>query len=226
VPSNQDRVPPPERLSKDARRAQLLDIAVELFSAQGYHLVSMDDIALVARVSKPVLYRHFPSKLDLYLATVDSRAEVLAAAVDEALSSVQDAETSSAAEGRAVVRAVVTAYFRFVEESGGSASLLFESDVSRDEAVRPHLTRTHDVVAGLIADRLTAFTGMPARNADLLAAALISMAQAAATHRFRDGHAVGVDEAVDLVSALAWGGVAKFIRAAHPPAGPGSEDGA
>ena len=36
---------------------------------QGYHAAAMDDIADAAGVSKPVLYQHFPSKLDLYLAS-------------------------------------------------------------------------------------------------------------------------------------------------------------
>ena len=35
----------------------------------------MDDIADRAEVSKPILYRHFPSKLDLYLAVIDERGQ-------------------------------------------------------------------------------------------------------------------------------------------------------
>ena len=60
-------------MPRDARRAQVLRIAQGLFATEGYHHVSMDDIADHAEVSKPVLYRHFPSKLELYLAVVDQR---------------------------------------------------------------------------------------------------------------------------------------------------------
>ncbi|NDC52091.1 MAG: TetR/AcrR family transcriptional regulator, partial [Actinobacteria bacterium] len=56
------------RLPRDERRAQLLDSALEIFTVSGYHAASMDEIADKAAVSKPVLYQHFPSKLDLYLA--------------------------------------------------------------------------------------------------------------------------------------------------------------
>ena len=57
-------------MPRKARRAQLLDAALEVFVAQGYHSAAMDDIADRAGVSKPVLYQHFPGKLDLYLVDV------------------------------------------------------------------------------------------------------------------------------------------------------------
>jgi AcrR family transcriptional regulator len=56
------------RLPRRARRNQLLGAAQEVFVAQGYHAAAMDDIADRAGVSKPVLYQHFPGKLELYLA--------------------------------------------------------------------------------------------------------------------------------------------------------------
>ena len=59
------------RLPRDERRAQLLVAALEVFTASGYHSAAMDEIADRAKVSKPVLYQHFPSKLDLYLAVLD-----------------------------------------------------------------------------------------------------------------------------------------------------------
>ena len=61
----------PLRLPRSARRKQLLEAAQEVFVAQGYHAAAMDDIAERAGVSKPVLYQHFPGKLDLYLALLD-----------------------------------------------------------------------------------------------------------------------------------------------------------
>ena len=63
------------RLPRRARRAQLLSAALEVFVAQGYHAAAMDDIAERAGVSKPVLYQHFPGKLDLYLALLDQSCD-------------------------------------------------------------------------------------------------------------------------------------------------------
>src|SRR6478736_3309729 len=90
------------RMARDERRAQVLHIAQELFSSEGFHHVSMDDIAERALVSKPVLYRHFPSKLDLYLAVVDQRGADLLAAVDEAVEPIEDGPVAPG-DGRAVV---------------------------------------------------------------------------------------------------------------------------
>ena len=69
-----------QRLPRRERRAQLLDAAREVFVAQGYHAAAMDDIAERAGVSKPVLYQHFPGKLDLYLALLDQSSDALLAA--------------------------------------------------------------------------------------------------------------------------------------------------
>ena len=58
------------RLPRDERRGQLLIAASEVFVDRGYHAAGMDEIADRAGVSKPVLYQHFSSKLELYLAVL------------------------------------------------------------------------------------------------------------------------------------------------------------
>src|SRR6266702_6901474 len=78
------------RLPRSARRKQLLAAAQEVFVAQGYHAAAMDDIAERAGVSKPVLYQHFPGKLELYLALLDQHCESLIQAVQAALASTSD----------------------------------------------------------------------------------------------------------------------------------------
>ncbi|MGH3575894.1 MAG: TetR/AcrR family transcriptional regulator, partial [Pseudonocardiaceae bacterium] len=66
--SRADATPRGVRMSRDERRAQLLAAATDVFVTNGYHATVMDDIAERAGVSKPVLYQHFPGKLELYLA--------------------------------------------------------------------------------------------------------------------------------------------------------------
>ena len=68
------------RLPRSARRAQLLEAAQEVFVGSGYHAAAMDEIAERAGVSKPVLYQHFPGKLDLYLALLDQHSGELVGA--------------------------------------------------------------------------------------------------------------------------------------------------
>lgn len=205
-------------MARDARRAQVLGVAQDLFAREGYHHVSMDDIADRAEVSKPVLYRHFPSKLDLYLAVVDHRGEALVAAVDEALAAVDRGDQPS---GRAVVRGIVQAYVEFVEHAGDSFSLLFESDVTRDTDVRSRVEQASADAARAICRALRELGGLPPEHADLLSTALVGMARVAATARYRTRE-VGVEETVDLVTQLAWRGVAGLVREREPGEGAGT----
>ena len=76
-----------QRLPRDERRAQLLTAALEVFTAAGYHAAAMDEIADRAGVSKPVLYQHFPSKLDLYLAVLDLHVDSLVYTIQRAIAS-------------------------------------------------------------------------------------------------------------------------------------------
>src|SRR6478752_5297580 len=94
------------RLPKPARRRQLLGAAREVFVAQGYHAAAMDEIAERAGVSKPVLYQHFPGKLDLYLALLDMHCDAILDRMRAAMSSSTD--------NKLRVIACIDAYFEFV----------------------------------------------------------------------------------------------------------------
>src|SRR2546423_12621781 len=65
------------RLPRNARRAQLLAAAQDIFAANGYHAAAMDEIAERAGVRKPVLYQHFPGKLELYMALLEAHVDEL-----------------------------------------------------------------------------------------------------------------------------------------------------
>ncbi len=185
----------------------MLALAEKLFARDGFHHVSMDDIAELAEVSKPVLYRHFPSKLDLYLAVVDRRGQALAEAVDAELSRADD----DGRTGQETVRAIVEAFVGFVEQAGDTSSLLFESDVTRDGAVRERVEQASHQAAEAICRGLSELTGLSRPETDLLAEVLVGMAQVTAMSRHRPT-AVDTDTAVDLVSRLAWGGVLALVR--------------
>ncbi len=58
--------------------------------AQGYHGAAMDDIADRAGVSKPVLYQHFPGKLELYLGLLDTQIDDLIQGIRSALGATTD----------------------------------------------------------------------------------------------------------------------------------------
>jgi AcrR family transcriptional regulator len=198
-------------MAKQARRAQVLRVAQELFAGDGFHHVSMDDIAERAEVSKPVLYRHFPSKLDLYLAVIDQRGQALVDAIETAVEPIERGPVQPG-DGRDVVMAIVRAYVEFVDGAGESSTLLFESDVTHDADVRTRVEHATTEAARRIAVVLEDVTGLPPGSTAMLATSLTAMAQVAATHRLRVAGAPSADETAELVGRLAWGGVAGLIR--------------
>lgn len=199
----------PGRPTREERRRQLLAVAQRLFSAEGYHHVSMDDIAERAHVTKPVLYRHFPSKLDLYLAIVDERGQELLTTIDRTVRPVLE---GSPGDGRDVVAAIVRAYVTFVDAAGEASALLFESDVTHDPDVRARVESASREAAHRIADVLTHVTDLDPAGAQTVAVALVAMAQGAAIHRLRQPDAPSTTRTADLVAQLAWAGVAGLVR--------------
>src|SRR2546429_2934924 len=115
------------RMPRSARRKQLLAAAQEVFVANGYHAAAMDDIAERAGVSKPVLYQHFPGKLDLYLALLDESVDTLVETVRDALRSNPDPKQR--------VAATFGAYFEYVGGKGQAYRLVFQSDLSNEPPV-------------------------------------------------------------------------------------------
>jgi AcrR family transcriptional regulator len=79
------------RLPAAERRLALVDTAARLFSERSYRGVTTADIAREARVSEPILYRHFASKRDLYFACVEAAWRELREAWEAAVARTDDA---------------------------------------------------------------------------------------------------------------------------------------
>src|SRR2546421_3996979 len=58
------------RLKAPQRREQLMEVATKLFARNGYEATTTAAIALAAGVTEPILYRHFKSKQELFVAIV------------------------------------------------------------------------------------------------------------------------------------------------------------
>lgn len=197
------------RLPREQRRQQVLAAALEVFSTMGYHAASMDDIAERAGVSKPVLYQHFPGKLDLYLALLDAGLDDLRVAAKAALRTTTD--------NRLRVSAMVNAYFSFVEEPGGAFRLVFESDLANEPAVRQRVDDADLELAWLSAAVIAEDTGLDDEQALLLASGMQGMVQVAARRWLRGGSdEASREEAADLITSLAWRGISGFPLT-HPP---------
>ncbi|WP_030150742.1 TetR/AcrR family transcriptional regulator [Oerskovia turbata] len=208
------------RMPRGERRAQLLTVAERLFSDHGYHHITMDDIADGAGVSKPVLYRHFPSKLDLYLALVDQQGAALVDSVRTVLTPFRSPPPGTspadvdalAVDGLAVIEAIVRAYVDYARSAGPSAGLLFESDVMRDPDVRARVLEPDEVNAREFAVVLGRLTTLTAHEALVVARTCTAIARNAAGEAARVGTDVTDEELTRLVPALAWRGVHGMLR--------------
>jgi AcrR family transcriptional regulator len=108
-----------ERKTKEVRREEILDAAMEVFAEQGYHGASTEEIARRAGISQPYIFRLFGTKKDLFIA-VDTRCfrqtlEIFQRAAegkrgDEALQAIGEAYAELLATDRTYLRGQMQAY--------------------------------------------------------------------------------------------------------------------
>ena len=194
-----DTRPRGARLPRQARRRQLLGAAQEVFVSQGYHAAAMDEIAERAGISKPVLYQHFPSKLELYLALLDESVDALIETMRNALGSTND--------NKQRVAATFGAYFDFVAGPGEAYRLVFESDLSNEPAVRERLDRAMQACAEMISQVIKEDTSIPDDEAHLLSVGLVGTAQVSARYWLSTDRRISKDAAEQLMARLAWRGI-------------------
>jgi AcrR family transcriptional regulator len=187
------------RLPRTARRAQLLAAAQDVFVTNGYHAAAMDEIAERAGVSKPVLYQHFPGKLELYMALLESH-------VDELVGRVRTAIASST-DNKLRVRAAVAAFYDFVDGEGQAFRMVFESDLRSEPAVQQAVERATTDSVDAITETITADAGLDEERARLLAVGLVGLSQVTARSWLADNRRVPKEDAVALISNLAWRGI-------------------
>jgi AcrR family transcriptional regulator len=187
------------RLPRKERRAQLLDSALEVFVAQGYHAAAMDDIAERAGVSKPVLYQHFPGKLDLYLALLDSSCDAIIDNCRKALNSTND--------NKQRVAAAMEAFYEYIASHDGAFRLVFESDLTNEPAVREQVERVTTETAAMVAEVIHEDTGLSDEQSRLLAVSLVGMAQVSARFWLTEAGGIERSDAAALVAMLAWRGI-------------------
>ena len=131
------------RLSADARREQILDVAIHVFGRAGYYGASMNDIADAAGVTKPVLYQHFDSKSDLYSALLEEVGARLLQSITK--------ETADAVDGREQTIRGFRAYFRWVAHRHDEFMLLFGGSARHAEEFADQIRGITDEAAAAIA---------------------------------------------------------------------------
>jgi AcrR family transcriptional regulator len=115
------------RLPRADRRAQILQVAEQVFTQHGYQGTSLEDIAAAAGVTRPLIYNYFADKDELYLECLHAaRAELDAAIVTAA---------GAQSQPREMLRAGMTAYFTFVQDRGKRWEMLFGGGIAVAGAV-------------------------------------------------------------------------------------------
>jgi len=164
----------------------------------------MDDIAERAGVSKPVLYQHFPGKLELYLALLDESVDALVEAVRRAL--------GSTADNKQRVAATFRAYFEYVESEGQAFRLVFESDLGNEAAVRARLERGQRECAAMISPIVGQDAGLHDEEANLVSVGMVGLAQVTARYWLSTRDHIPREAAEQLVARLAWRGISGWPR--------------
>jgi AcrR family transcriptional regulator len=185
------------------RRAQLLDVARQVFGTSGFHSVSMEEVAEKAGVTKPILYDHFSSKKELYLALLDADLAILHDMVKEAL--------DSPLGNRERIRESFQAYFDFVDDQADGFRLLMQETVGAERDFRERIGQVRDQILSEVADLIVRESEgrLDRDHAEIVALALIGMVEVVA-QRNPSATAEKRRAVVDTLVALAWRGVTEL----------------
>ena len=105
-----------KRMPRAERMRQMVEVAEQVFSARGYAAASMDEIAELVGVSKPMLYEYFNSKEGLLLACIRESRSILREVTEQATVGAETAEDA--------LRRGLLAFFVFIRERREAWSLL------------------------------------------------------------------------------------------------------
>lgn len=194
---------------REDRRVQLVAAAIEAIIQYGAD-VDMAQIAGIAGVSKPVLYRYFADKAQLWNAVGEHVAALVVDAVTPAIERVR--------EDRHLVSATIDAYLSTIEANPDLYRYVMRRDGDAVPAVVATSTRT--VASGLarvIGDRLRAL-GLDAGPAEPWAYGMVAMVQAVGDWWMSHERPMSRAALTEYLTVLLWHGIAGVREAADLPA--------
>lgn len=182
-----------------ARRTELIEAAMDAIRAHGAD-VGMDQIARTARTSKPVIYRYFADKADLYRAIVAQTAETLVSRIVAAL--------DGATEPHAEIAAGVDAFLAMLEEDPElyRFAITHQSDAA-DDVVRNYTGSIGAIITQRLRDHL-ARQGRDPAAATPWGIAVVGFIRSAGDWWVDHRDAMSRNDLADYLTALLWGGAA------------------
>lgn len=134
------------RLTAEARRQDVLDAACRAFSRSSYRGATTAEIAREAGITEPILYRHFGSKRDLYLACLDETWRTFRTGAEQALADDPDGCLGAIADAYMMAKKsklrLVDLWIQALTEASDDAVIA--------KAVRRQIREVHDFFADVI----------------------------------------------------------------------------
>jgi AcrR family transcriptional regulator len=136
------------RLPAAERRVALIDAALQVFGERSYGGATTAEIVRAAGVSEPILYRHFASKRDLYVACLEEMSTRLCATAEAIIAEETDPREWAFAIPKAIEQLRKNAVYpsqmwvQAVSEAGEDPELA--------AYLRRHMRKMHAFVADII----------------------------------------------------------------------------
>ncbi|MGV9666698.1 TetR/AcrR family transcriptional regulator [Nocardia niigatensis] len=195
--------------ARQERRRVIMTAAAGLFAACGYRAASMEEIACRAGISKPVLYKSFSSKLELYLAVLSEAVEALDGVLAGALCGAEDMGSA--------VTATVSAVFDFADIHPRSAALLAGAAVAEEPSAQRMAHRAAAVCTDAVSQAMAPYPMPRGDRRGLIIAELVAIAQTCARDWVATGKPLPKPEAVATIAGLCWSGIAGIQLARTAP---------
>jgi AcrR family transcriptional regulator len=190
------------RVPRPVREQQILDIAEEQFAVHGYGGASIEAIAGLAGVSRPIVYEYFGDKEGVYLACLRRAREELEGMIIDAAGKARTAKE--------MLQYGTEAYFEFVERRGQRWSVLF-GGVELAGAASKEVAHLRFVTVGRIRDLLSTLApGADERTVEVFSHAISGSSEQVAKW-WRENPGVSREEVVDLQVSFAWAGMRQLL---------------
>lgn len=192
-PRDNDRV----RMTGHERREQLIEVGRQLFAEKGFEAVSIEEIALHAKVSKPVVYEHFGSKDGLYAVVVDREMNYLLNSITQALTAIHP---------RVLLEQTAFALFNYIETHNDGFRILLRDNPTN--ATSGNFASLLSDVASKVETYLAKqfeLTGFPTNMAPMYAHMFVGMVSLTGQWWLDDSDAKKEDVIAHLIN-LVWNG--------------------
>ncbi|WP_189821383.1 TetR/AcrR family transcriptional regulator [Streptomyces finlayi] len=197
-------------MPRAVREQQMMDAAVQTFARLGYRAASMDQIAELAGVSKPLVYLYLNSKDELFTACIRREASALVAAVQAGIEPGLPADRQ--------LWDGLTAFFRHTAENPDGWSVLHSQARTHGEpfaaevaAMRAEITAFVNHLIGDAAREARCDPHLADREVAGLAQALVGAAESLAAWA-NDTPGVSAKEAAATLMNFAWAGLENLMK--------------